>query len=243
MTIDVSRLAEFDDHESVLTAHDPKTGLHAVVAIHNTNRGPAAGATRYWRYVSEKAAMRDALRLARGMTYKCALADVPFGGGKAVIMADPRHPKNAALLRSYVEVIDSFGGNFYTGQDVGMTHHDVKVMARTTKYVIGKSPESDDPPYWTALGILAAMRAAAHAVFGCSDLAGRTVAIKGVGNVGFALAKLLGREGARLIVADIDPKKIARARTHLPGIKIISSARIHKERADVYAPCALGGEF
>jgi leucine dehydrogenase len=148
--MDIEKLPEFDGHELVSVVADVKSGLRGVIAIHNRSRGPAAGATRYLRYPSEELAVRDALRLSRGMTYKCALAGLPFGGGKGVIIAGPK-TKKAAIIRAYAEKVNLLRGAFYTGEDVGMAKRDVEVMGRVSKYVIGRSSRDGRPAYWTAL--------------------------------------------------------------------------------------------
>lgn len=237
----ISDHPEWADHEAVVYASDRASGLRAVIAIHNRNRGPAAGATRYWRYGSEEDALRDALRLSRAMTYKCALAGVPYGGGKGVIMAGEKTDKRA-VLRAYARRVDMLHGAFYTGEDVGMTTADVRLMARETPYIIGTSRRFSRPAYWTAVGVFSAMERVVDRVLH-GTLAGRTVAVKGLGKVGFALAEMLCRAGAKIVAADIDPQRVRLLRSICPGATIVSPREIHRARADVYAPCALGGEF
>lgn len=236
-------LPEFDNHILISSFFDEITGLKGFIAIHNTNLGPAAGATRFWHYRSEEDALRDALRLSRTMTYKAALAGLPHGGGKAVIIGNPKRIKNTALLREYAQRVNLLGGNFYTGEDVGMDKKDVKIMAKETKYVIGSSPKSDNPPYWTALGTFYAMQAGLREVFGTSSLRGRTVAIKGIGKVGKELCRLLAQKGAKLVVADIDPEEIQVIQNELPDTRVVSPEEIHKEEVDVYSPCALSRDL
>jgi leucine dehydrogenase len=239
--MDFTKLLEFDNHEMVALWTDKKTKLKAFVAIHNTNLGPATGATRYLRYSSNEEALRDALRLSRTMTYKCALAGIPYGGGKGVIMAEKRYPKTPALLRAYARRVNLLGGNFYTGEDVGMSLHDVKTMARETKYVIGL--RGNRPAYWTALGITAALRAGLEEVFGTPEVSGRTFAIKGLGKVGFELCRLLYRRGAVIYAADMDSRAAKFAKRQFRRIRLVSPRDILYQSVDVLCPCALDGDI
>lgn len=243
MSFSISQLPEFDQHEQVLFGTDEKTGLKSFIAIHNTNLGPATGGTRYAQYASEEEGLRDALRLSRAMTYKCALARVPFGGGKSVILADPRKPKTSALLRVYAERVNFLGGRFTTGEDIGITQSDLRVMQRVSPYVNGRARAGGDLSPWAALGVYYAIRAGFQAVFGHADVRGRRVAIKGLGKVGIELSKLLYRGEAELIGADIDQHALSRAKKLFPRMKFVSPRAIHHERADVFAPCALGGDL
>lgn len=187
-SLEIERLPEFDNHEAVICATDRKSDLRCFIVLHNTSFGSALGATRFWYYDSEEDALRDALRLSRAMTYKCALARIPYGGGKGVIMADEKFSKNGNLLKRYAQLVDGLKGRFYTGEDVGLNGKDVRKMASVTRYIVGKLPKrSDDPPYWTALGVFYAIQAALAMRFGDADIRGRKVAVKGLGKVGTAL--------------------------------------------------------
>jgi len=239
----ITDLPEYDNHQAILFGADKKTGLKSFIAIHNTNLGPAAGATRYWHYVSETDALRDALRLSRLMSYKAALADVPFGGGKAIIMAEQGVKKNRALLHAYVKKVNMLGGIFYTGEDVGLNKDDVKIMAEASPYVIGKTKVSGNSAHWTALGIIGAMEAALAEVFGSDKIRDRKFAIKGLGKVGLELCGLIYYRGGRVWAADIDTATAKKAQKTFPRITLTKACDIHKQKVDVYSPCALGGEF
>lgn len=243
MNLDISKFPEFDNHELVILFNNKTAGLEGIIAIHNTNLGPAAGATRYLNYPSKGAAISDALRLSRMMTYKCALAGVPFGGGKGVIIAHSKETKSRALLRAYAEKVNLLNGLFYTGQDVGMNRNDVRVMAAKTKFVIGKTNKSNNPPLWTAIGIFYAIQAGLESVFGSRKITGRNFAIKGLGEVGINLCRLIYKGGGNIIASDIDRNKVRLAKKKFPRVKIVSNREISTRRVDVYSPCALGGEF
>jgi leucine dehydrogenase len=184
--MNISSLPEFDGHESVHFIADKISGLRSFIAIHNTNRGPATGGTRYWHYENEREALRDALKLSRAMTYKCALADVPFGGGKAVILANKK-PKTKALFEAYARGVNLLGGHFTTGEDVGIAEHDLRVMQKESKYINGRPGLAGELGPWAALGVFSAMQAALKAVFGNFEFRGKTFAVKGIGKVGGGL--------------------------------------------------------
>ncbi|MBI4094896.1 MAG: Glu/Leu/Phe/Val dehydrogenase [Candidatus Liptonbacteria bacterium] len=241
--LDASRLPEFDNHELVAFTADRKSGLKSFIAIHNTNLGPATGGTRYWAYDSEEEAFRDVLRLSRAMTYKCALARVPYGGGKGVIIANSHHPRRRKILAAYAKRVNLLEGSFYTGEDVGITPDDISVLARQSHFIIGREKFAGDPSPWAALGVFFALQAGLEVVFGNADITGRTFAVKGLGKVGGALCELLYRRGGTLIGADIDPDRVRSAKRRFPRIKIVEAKEIHRQRVDVYAPCALGGDF
>lgn len=243
MNLDFSKFPQFDDHEAVVFVSDAEIGLRGFIAIHNSNLGPATGGTRYWNYRSEGDALRDVLRLSQAMTYKCALARVPHGGGKGVIIANSHHPRKKQLVAAYAKRINLLNGNFITGEDVGINEDDVRVMLKHTSFIIGKPNVAGDPSPWAALGVFYAMQGALEKVLGSAGVHGRTVAVKGIGKVGFALCGLLYKSGARLVVADIDSSRIRLARREFPGVKVVSPPEIHRQKVDVYAPCALGDEF
>lgn len=242
--MDVSIFDELDrrGHEGLWFASDPDTGMRAIIGVHSTVLGPALGGTRILPYRSTDEALVDVLRLSRGMTHKAAVAGLPLGGGKAVIIADPRRDKTPDLLRAYGRAVDALGGTYVTAEDVGSTVPDMEVVASATRHVTGlpvESGGSGDPSPATAHGVLAAMRAAAEFLWGSADLDGRTVAIQGIGKVGSALAALLAAEGCRLTIADTDDAAAARAAEET-GARIVATAEILDQECDVLAPCALG---
>ena len=239
----ISKLPEFDDHELVFFGANKKTGLRSFIAVHNTNLGPAVGGTRFRQYRSESEALRDALRLSRAMTYKCALAKVPYGGGKGVIVADSGKLKKAELVRAYAEKVDILKDRFFTGEDVGIDEDDIRVMLTATSSIIGRPGVGGDPSPWAAAGVYAAMQAALKAMYGSPDIHGRTFAVKGLGKVGFELCRLIYREGGRLIGADTDTEAVKRAMYAYPRMKIVDAGEIYKRNIDVFSPCALGGDL
>lgn len=231
-------------HESIFFSSDHQTGLRSIIAIHSTALGPSLGGLRMWPYESEAEAIRDALRLARGMTYKAAAAGLNLGGGKAVIIGDPARDKSEGLFRAFGRAVETLGGRYITAEDVGTAVSDMAYIQMETSHVVGISEEaggSGDPSPVTALGVLSGMKACLEIVYGTSDLHGRRVAIQGVGKVGYSLAELLHREGAELIVCDINPNKVE-ATVKAFGARAIDDATCFFEmEVDVLAPCALGG--
>jgi len=226
-------------HELVALSADSPSGYRGIIAIHSTVLGPAVGGTRWWSYPSEAAAIVDALRLSRGMSYKNAMAGLPLGGGKAVIMApDPGHDR-AAIFRAHGAFIDRLGGRFITGEDVGTSPADMELIAERTAHVAGRAGGSGDPSPNTAQGVYRSMQAAARMLWGSDDLAGRSVAVQGVGNVGLNLVRLLREAGASVLVSDIDPSRVATAVRDLDAAERAPEA-IHREEVDIFAPCALG---
>ncbi len=222
--------------------NDTATGLRAVIAIHSTALGPATGGLRMWTYASEQEAIFDALRLARGMTYKYAAAGVDLGGGKAVIIGDPKTEKTEALLRAMGRMIDQLGGEYITGEDVGTTLQDMETLYSETDHVV-TLPEhcggAGDISPATALGTIQAMRACAQRVWGSPELDGRTVALQGLGTVGFKAARMLVEAGAKLTVTDIDAEKVDQAVEEL-GVGSVSPEQIFSLDVDIFAPYALG---
>ncbi len=230
-----------EGYERVLAFRDPAAGLRGFLAIHSTALGPAVGGVRLWRYASEDEALTDVLRLSRAMTYKAALAELPCGGGKAVIIAHPELQRDPAF-EAYGGVVESLGGRFFTGPDVGIIPADLAAIARATHHVAcGSAAGPDHSHEETALGVWHGMRA-------CLDFAGlrrarphrARVAIQGVGSVGLQLARLLKREGMELLVADIDPSRARQVAEEL-GAEVVPPDEILTARCDVLAPCALGG--
>ena len=230
-------------HEQVLFARDGESGLKAIIAIHSTALGPALGGTRFYPYGAEEEAIADALRLSSAMTRKNAAAGLDFGGGKGVILGDPRALKSERLLRAYGRAVESLGGAYITAEDVGTTIADMETIARESGFVTGASREaggSGDPSPATARGLLAAARGAARALWGGPDLAGRHIAIQGVGKVGGAFARYLAEAGARLTLADVDAGRLRGLAGEL-GAEVAAPEAIHAVECDVFAPCALGG--
>jgi len=227
-------------HEQVIFCRDAEADYKAIIAIHSTVLGPAAGGTRLLPYATEEDALLDALRLSRGMTYKNAAAGLPLGGGKAVVIADGRHQDRERLLRAHGRFVNRLGGRFITGEDVGTSVADMEIIRQETQHVTGLAHRSGDPSPWTARGVFRAIQAAAKQRWGSEDLAGKTVAIQGCGHVGFHLAGLLHRAGARLVVADIVPERVSQV-VRETGAEAVHPAAIYDAAADVFAPCALGG--
>ena len=232
-------LLEAGGHEAVLLSTEPAAGYRGIIAIHSTVLGPAAGGTRVWPYATESEAVVDALRLSRGMTLKNAMAGIPFGGGKSVIIADSRSLDREAVFHAHGRAIHRLGGRYITGEDVGSTVSDMELIASQTPYVAGRGGGAGDPSPYTARGVFRAMQAGARAVWGSDDLTGRTVAVQGCGNVGAHLAKLLAAAGAQLTVCDLDASRAARVADET-GARFVPVEGIYDALADIFAPCALG---
>ena len=226
----------------VVLCHNRDVGLKAVVAIHSTDLGRATGGLRMWTYESEEAAIMDAMRLGRGMTYKYAASGLNLGGGKAVIIGDPRTEKTEALIRAMGRFIESLAGEYQTGEDVGTTLADMELLAQETRYVV-TLPEycggAGNIGPATAFGVQQAMKACAQEVWGSESLQGRTVALQGLGAVGWPALEGLVKEGAVVTVADIDAAKVERARREF-GVTAVPAAEIHAQPCDIYGPYALG---
>jgi leucine dehydrogenase len=231
--------AEFDDHEQVCMFTDPVTGLRAIIAVHATIEGRAAGGTRFKPYDTTDAAVDDALRLSRAMSYKSALAGLPLGGGKGVIIGDPTTLKTPALLESYARFVDRLGGTFRTGEDVGTSVADMELMSSVSRHIGGTDATGGDPSVPTAAGVLIGLRAVAAHRFGQVGFKGLRVAVQGLGSVGWRVAEGLRADGADLVVADIVPERVSRAQQEL-GATVCDTAAIHGADVDIYAPCALG---
>jgi leucine dehydrogenase len=240
MTVPVFTHPNLDGHEEVAFGHDPESGLKAIIAIHNSARGPALGGCRMWPYESEAEALTDVLRLSRGMTYKAAMAGLELGGGKSVIIADPKQDKGPALYRAMGRFVDRFGGRYIVAEDVGVGVEDVEIMAAETRYVAGAgNGGAGDPSPATAYGVFMGLRAAVAKRLGRSSVAGLRVAVQGLGNVGRELAGLLSQQGAELIVSDIHDQAVEEAVREL-GARSVAPDAIYDAEADVFAPCALG---
>lgn len=229
-------------HERVLICSNPDVGLRAIIAVHSTILGPGLGGVRMWPFQNFEDALVDVLRLSRGMTYKAAAAGLNLGGGKAVIIGDPKHDKSEALFRSFGRYVDSIGGLYITAEDVGTDMEDMELIFAETRWVTGVSPAhggGGDPSSVTAYGVLQGMKAAIKWKFGDPDLEGRTVAIQGLGSVGYHLAKYLKESNARVIGSDIDPEQMQKTSDDLE-IETVVSDEILAVECDVLAPCALG---
>ena len=240
----VFRAEAFRGHESISFFHDEESGLKAIIAIHSTALGPAAGGCRMWPYATEEAALEDVLRLSRGMSFKNAMAGLPFGGGKSVIIGDAQRGKSEALLRAFGRCVERMGGRYVTAEDVGISEGDVEILARETRHVSGRKQRGGaaggNPAPKTAFGVFLGMRAAAELKLGRTSFEGLKVAVQGVGQVGYHLCKLLHSAGATLVVADVRAENAARAAQEF-GARVVSPDEVLFEAVDVIAPCALGG--
>lgn len=230
------------EHEQLVFCNDKSTGLKAIIAIHNTVLGPAMGGTRMWNYATEEEAIIDALRLARGMTFKNAIAGLNIGGGKAVIMGDARSQKNEAMMRRFGRFVESLGGRYWTAEDVNMSTRDMEYVAMESKYVTGL-PESmggsGDPSPVTAYGVYLGMKAASKKVYGNDSLKGKRVLVQGAGHVGTFLVDYLEKENVEVLVSDIYQDKIdSLSKSH--KITVVDPDDVYDLDMDIYAPCALG---
>ncbi|MFE6161105.1 Leu/Phe/Val dehydrogenase [Streptomyces sp. NPDC056486] len=233
-------------HEQVVLCQDRASGLKAVIAIHSTALGPALGGTRFYPYASEEAAVADALNLARGMSYKNAMAGLDHGGGKAVIIGDPEKIKSDELLLAYGRFVASLGGRYVTACDVGTYVADMDVVARECRWTTGRSPENGgagDSSVLTAFGVFQGMRASADHLWGDPSLRGRKVGVAGVGKVGHHLVEHLLADGAEVVITDVREESVRRVTHKHPSVTAVADteALIRVEGLDVYAPCALGG--
>ena len=232
---------EFANHERVIHVADEATGLRAIIAIHDRTLGPSVGGCRVYPYPTEDNALTDVLRLSKGMTYKTALAGLPFGGAKSVIIADPAD-KTPALIRAFGAAVDELKGQYWTGEDVNFGTADAEILASRTPYVLGRTKgqvNTGDPSPFTAGGVFAAMKGALRHVYGSEDLSGRRVAIQGVGHVGFHLAELVIDAGGEVVVTDVRPESSDRAA--MLGASVVEPDAIYEAECDVFAPCAMGG--
>lgn len=229
-------------HEQLVVCADPAVGLKAIIAVHDTTLGPACGGTRIWPYKTEKDAMLDVLRLSQAMTYKAAAADLPLGGGKAVIIADSHTQKTEALLRAFGRFVDTLGGRYITTTDVGSTSRDMEYIRQETGHVVGlptTAGGSGDTSLMTGVGIYMGMKAGAREVWGSDSLKGKKVAMQGFGKVATHTAHHLLKEDAQLVVTDIYDSALDQAREL--GLKVVGPEKIYDEDCDVFSPCALGG--
>lgn len=232
----------FDDHERVCFARDRRSGLRAIIAIHDTTLGPAVGGCRMFPYADDAAALDDVLRLSRGMTYKSALAGLPLGGGKSVIIGDPQRDKTESLLQAMGDFVESLGGRYVAAEDAGTSVADLRRMAARTRHISGiaDTEHGGDPSPSTARGVYVAIRTALHHRLGSGDLAGVRVAVQGLGHVGYQLARMLRADAAVVFAADVSAANVARAEETL-GINPVAAEEILSLDVDVLAPCALGG--
>lgn len=238
---------DFDEHEQLSFHHDKLTGLQAIIAVHNTHLGPSLGGCRMWPYATSAEALTDVLRLSSGMTYKAAMANLPNGGGKAVIIGNPRKHKSESLMQAMGRFVDSFNGRYIIAEDSGISVKDVHQMATQTAHasgnfarysINGKKPDGNPGPS-TSFGVFCGIKAAVEHVYG-SDLRGKRIAIQGIGNVGLGLAKYLYEAGALLFISDIFEDNLTVAQREF-GATIVNNDTIHSHDVDIFSPCALGG--
>lgn len=226
-------------HEQVSFYYDEACGYRGIIAIHDTRLGPALGGTRFWNYHDDREALVDALRLARGMTYKAAVAGLNLGGGKSVILGDNRITRREAIFRAHGRHVESLGGRYITAEDVGTSTADMEFIRAETEHVTGLLGKSGDPSPVTAYGVYRGIKACAKVRYGTDDLSGKVVAVQGCGHVGYSLIKLLHEDGARLIVTDIDPQRVKSVVEDFAATAVTTDA-IYAQQANIFAPCALG---
>jgi len=232
----------FDNHEQVVFCHDKDTGLKAIIGVHNTILGPALGGTRMYDYQTEWDALNDVLRLSRGMTYKAAITGLNLGGGKAVIMGDPKKIKSPELMRRFGEFVHTLGGKYYTAEDVGMETSDMDTVREVTPYVTGISESkggAGNPSPVTAYGVYMGMKAATKFSYGTDKLEGKKILVQGIGHVGEELVRLASEEGAKVIITDINEDRLYQV-SNAYGVEIYKGQDLYSEDIDIYAPCALG---
>lgn len=231
------------EHEQIVVCSEPNMGLKAIIAIHDTTLGPALGGVRMWPYENEEEAIRDVLRLSRGMTYKAAISGLNLGGGKAVIIGDPRKEKNEALFRAFGRYVDSLGGRYITAEDVGIDVQNMEWVRMETKYVTGLPKAiggSGDPSPVTAYGVYKGMKACAQKAYGSDSLEGKRISIQGAGHVSSHLARFLSKEGAELFICDIYEDKVNSLAEEV-GAEVVDPDDIYGLDVDIFSPCALGG--
>jgi len=232
-----------EGHEEVVFFSDPSCNLKAIVAIHNTTLGPALGGTRMWNYKNEEEALRDVLRLSKGMTYKAAVSGLNLGGGKAVIIGDATKDKSEALFRAYGRYLESLNGRYITAEDVNIGVEDIEHIFTETANVVGVAKThggSGNPSPYTARGVFRGVEAAVTKVYGERSLKGKTVALQGAGSVGCFLGQLLEEGGAKVFYTDINEKNIAKFKEMVPTSEFVGINDIYDIDCDIYAPCALG---
>lgn len=230
---------EEHDYEQLIFCHDSKTGLKAIICIHDTTLGPALGGCRIWNYASEQEAIEDVVRLARGMTYKNAAAGLDLGGGKAVIIGDPAKIKNKELFHSFGNYVNSLGGRYITAEDMNATTEDIAYINEVTDYVVGLADKSGNPAPVTAFGVYQGILAAAKNVYGTTDLSGKVIAVQGLGEVGQVLCKHLSEAGAQLYITDINSAKVTQVANQFNAIAV-EPDQIYQTDCDIFVPCAMG---
>jgi len=235
---------DYKGHEGVFFHHEPRSGLRCIIAVHSTARGPATGGCRMWAYDSDDLALKDVLRLSRGMSYKNAVSDLALGGGKAVIIGDPHSDKSPELFRAFGRFVNTLGGIYITAEDVGIDTADMELVAEETRFVAGLEKTgitpSGDPSPFTAFGVHLGVRRMAEIRLQRESLQGVAVAVQGLGHVGFRLAEMLARDGAQLTVTDMEEDACAKAKDRF-GATVVGLEEIYDQEAEVFAPCALGG--
>ena len=227
-------------HEQLVICNDSSAGYRGIIAVHSTTLGPALGGTRFWQYASDEEAIVDALRLARGMTYKNAVAGLNLGGGKSVIIGNNKTADREMIFRAHGRIVESLGGRYITAEDVGTSTADMDFVHMETKNVSGLAGRSGDPSPVTAHGVFRAIQASARERWGSDDLSTRTVSVQGAGHVGYYLAKELHEAGAKLVVTDIDVERVKQVVAEF-GARSVAPEEIYGVQADIFAPCALGG--
>jgi leucine dehydrogenase len=227
-------------HEQLVLCNDTSAGYRGIIAIHSTTLGPALGGTRFWNYASDEEAIVDALRLARGMTYKNAVAGLNLGGGKSVIIGNNKTTDREMIFRAHGRFVESLGGRYITAEDVGTSTADMDYVHMETKNVTGLAGRSGDPSPVTAHGVFRAIQASAKERWGSDDLSGRTISVQGAGHVGYFLSKELHEAGAKLVVTDIDAERVKQVVSEF-GARAVAPDEIYGVQADIFAPCALGG--
>jgi leucine dehydrogenase len=237
--MEIFKLIGEHDHEQVVFCHEPSCGYKGIIAIHDTTLGPALGGTRFWNYASDQEALVDVLRLSQGMTYKAAVAGLNLGGGKSVIIGDPKTTRREMIFRAHGRFVESLGGRYITAEDVGTSVADMDYANMETDHVTGLSGTSGDPSPVTAFGVFRGIKAAAQARYGSDHLGGKRVAVQGLGHVGYYLCEHLHGDGAQLIVTDIDQERVKRVVSEF-GAEAVAPDAIYGVEADVYAPSALG---
>lgn len=243
MSLNILSSMQETEHEQVIFCQDKEAGLKAIIAIHDTTLGPALGGTRMWNYSCEEEALRDVLRLSRGMTYKATAAGLNLGGGKAVIIGDPKKDKSEILFRAYGRFVNSLGGRYITAEDVGTDVNDMEYTFMETDYVVGIEAShggSGNPAPFTALGVFQAIKVCLGKTFGNEDLKGKVVAVQGVGQVGGHLIRRLKAAGAKIVASDVDAEKLKKAEGEF-GFESVDPKEIYQVNCDVFVPCALGG--
>jgi len=237
--MDIFEAMQMHDHEQVVFSYDPSCKYKGIIAIHNTTLGPALGGTRYWNYKTLDEALHDVLRLSRGMTYKAAVAGLNLGGGKSVIIGDPKTRRREMTFRAHGRFVDSLKGRYITAEDVGTSVEDMSYVQMETEFVTGVAGGSGDPSPVTAYGTYSGIKACAHERYGDDSLEGKKIAVQGVGHVGYNLCSYLAAEGARLFVTDIDDAKVRRVVSEFKATAV-GAEEIYSIDAHIFAPCALG---